>query len=173
MKKIIFLCTFLYMGQCFSDASMSEFSCDPKKYLPENLLEKVLIHRESAFNICLNCNGDECAFRDQLLNDEKSLNLCKRLFCSASFASRGFEIPADAPRGLSSFKYSYSISKKGHVEKINIIESSGAFSPKDALKFLKALTRKTRYEPINYQGNTYKLIGLSSEMSINTKLVNE
>ena len=68
------------MGQCFSDASLSEFSCDPKKYLPENLLEKVLIHRESAFNICLNCNGDECAFRDQLLNDEKSLNLCKRLF---------------------------------------------------------------------------------------------
>lgn len=161
------------MGQCFTNENSSDFTCDPKKYLPENLVEKVLKHRESAFNICLNCTGDDCSFKSQLLKNEESLNLCKRLFCSASFASRGFEMPADSPRGKSAFKYTYSISKKGTVENLKITETTGAFSSKDALKFLKSLTRKTKYEPINYQGNFYKLGGLSAEMSINTKLVNE
>ena len=82
-------------------------------------------------------------------------------------------MPADSPRGKSAFKYTYSISKKGTVENLKITETIGAFSSKDALKFLKSLTRKTKYEPINYQGNFYKLSGLSAEMSLNTKLVNE
>ena len=173
MKKIILLCSLAFVGQCFTNEIIESFNCDPKKYLPESLLEKVLKHRESAFNICLTCNGDDCSFKNELLSDEKSLNLCKRLFCTASFASRGFEMPGDSPRGKSYFKYSYSISKKGIVEDINILDTTGAFSSKDAKKFLKALTRKTKYEPINFRGNSYKLNGLSAEMSINTKLVNE
>ena len=161
------------MGYCFSSESSEGLNCDPKKYLPENLLEKVLKHRESAFNICLTCEGDDCSFKKQLLSDQNSLNLCKRLFCTASFASRGFEMPGDSPRGKSYFKYSYSISKKGILEDIEIIETTGAFTAKDAKKFIKALTRKTKYEPINFKGNSYKLTGLSSDMSINTKFVNE
>ena len=161
------------MGYCFSSESSEGFNCDPKKYLPENLLEKVLKHRESAFNICLTCEGDDCSFKKQLLSDQNSLNLCKRLFCTASFASRGFEMPGDSPRGKSYFKYSYSISKKGTIEDIEITETTGAFTAKDAKKFLKALTRKTKYEPINFKGNIFKLTGLSSDMSINTKFVNE
>ena len=121
----------------------------------------------------MNCEGDSCSFRKELLSDQQSLSICKRLFCTASFASHGFEIPADTPRGKSSFSYNYSISKKGKVIDISVKTSEGVFSTKDARKFVKALTRKTKFTPIEFGGSYYNLINLSSEMSINTRLGQE
>ena len=171
MKKLFFLFIALVSFSSFSNEDT--FSCDPKKFLSEDNLDKVLKHRESGFNICLNCEGDSCSFRKELLSDQQSLSICKRLFCKASFASHGFELPADTPRGMSSFSYNYSISKKGKVIDISVKTSEGVFSTKDARKFVKALTRKTKFTPIEFGGSYYNLINLSSEMSINTRLGQE
>ena len=113
MKRAIFLSISLLLSNSFF-AEGESFSCDPKKYLPEDLANKVLVHRESGFNICLSCEGETCKFKQQLLDNPDTLSICKRLFCTASFASRGFEIPAGTPRGKSSFSYQYSISKPSH-----------------------------------------------------------
>ena len=172
MKKLIFLSIIIFSSYSFSLEDIS-FACDPKKFLSEDNLTKVLVHRDSAFNICLNCKGESCAFKNELISEEKSLAICKRLFCTASFASRGFEIPPEIPRGRSSFTYHYSISKEGKVIDIKVDKSEGVFSTKDARKFVQALTRKTRFSPINFEGNIYKLTNLSSQMTINTRLGQE
>ena len=168
MKRTIFLSISLLFSNSFL-AEGEPFSCDPKKYLPEDLANKVLVHRESAFNICLDCNNQACKFKNSLLQDDQSAAICKRLFCTASFASRGFEVPSDAPRGESSFNYKYTISKEGKIKDIRIISVEGAFSKSDAAKFIKALTRKTRFEPININGTLYELNDLNSNMSLTTK----
>ena len=90
-------------------------------------------------------------------------------FARLHFASRGFEVPSDAPRGESSFNYKYTISKEGKIKDIRIISVEGAFSKSDAAKFIKALTRKTRFEPININGTLYELTDLNSNMSLSTK----
>ena len=104
MKRAIFLSISILLSNSFF-AEGESFSCDPKKYLPEDLANKVLVHRESGFNICLTCEGETCKFKQQLLDNSDTLTICKRLFCTASFASRGFEIPPGTPRGKSSFSY--------------------------------------------------------------------
>ena len=123
MKRAFFLSISLLLSNSFF-AEGESFSCDPKKYLPEDLANKVLVHRESGFNICLSCEGETCKFKQQLLDNPDTLSICKRLFCTASFASRGFEIPAGTPRGKSSFSYQYSISKLGAITDIYICNCS-------------------------------------------------
>ena len=130
----------------------------------------MLVHRESSFQICLNCEGEICSFNQELLKDERSLSVCKRLFCTPSFASRGFEIPPETPRGKSSFNYNYTISNTGTIKDIKIISVEGVFSSRDAREFLKALTRKTKYIPIEFRDDYYELINLESQISINTRL---
>lgn len=129
MKRAIFLSISLLISNSFF-AEGDSFSCDPKKYLPEDLANKVLVHRESGFNICLSCEGETCKFKRELLDNSDTLSICKRLFCTASFASRGFEIPAGTPRGKSSFSYQYSISKLGAIKDITITSTDGVFQTK-------------------------------------------
>ena len=172
MKKALFLSFFLLSSSHFFGEDTS-FNCDPKKFLADDVLEKVLLHRDSAFNICLDCEDQSCRFKAALLSDEKSLSICKRLFCTASFASRGFEIPPETPRGKSLFSYKYSISKEGKVKNIKVESTEGVFSSRDAREFIKALTRKTKYVPIEFEGNYYELTNLKSEMSLNTRLGND
>ena len=61
------------------------------------------------------------------------------------------------------------------MEKVLLVITStdGVFSNKDAKEFVKALTRKTKFLPIEYKGNSYELINLASEMNINTRLGND
>ena len=171
IRAFFFSISLLLSNSFFAEGK--SFSCDPKKYLPEDLANKVLVHRESAFNICLSCEGETCKFKQELLGNSDTFSICKRLFCTASFASRGFEIPAGTPRGKSSFSYQYSISKLGAIKDITITSTDGVFSNKDAKEFVKALTRKTKFLPIKYQGNSYELINLASDMNINTRLGND
>ena len=44
---------------------------------------------------------------------------------------------------------------------------------RDVKAFVQALTRRTKYEPIEFQDNYYELTGLETEMTINTRLGNE
>tara|TARA_Y100001934_G_scaffold79937_1_gene99311 strand:+ start:845 stop:1363 length:519 start_codon:yes stop_codon:yes gene_type:complete len=169
MKKVFFLSHLLLLSISFY-GSENYFSCDPKKFLSEDMLEKVKLHRESAFNICLSCNGQSCNFKNELISDNKSLSICKRLFCVPSFASRGFEIPAATPRGESAFKFQYVISTEGRIKDVDITSVEGVFSSRDAKEFIKALTRKTKFIPITYENKTYELRGLQSEMNVNTRL---
>ena len=169
MRAVYVLSFFLFSSFSVFGESRN-FDCDPKKFLSENLIEKVLVHRETSFQICLNCEGEICSFNQELLKDERSLSVCKRLFCTPSFASRGFEIPPETPRGKSSFNYKYTISNTGTIKDIKIISVEGVFSSRDAREFLKALTRKTKYIPIEFRDDYYELINLESQISINTRL---
>ena len=165
-----YVLSFFLFSSFFAFGESRNFDCDPKKFLSENLIEKVLVHRETSFQICLNCEGEICSFNQELLKDERSLSVCKRLFCTPSFASRGFEIPPETPRGKSSFNYNYTISNTGTIKDIKIISVEGVFSSRDAREFLKALTRKTKYIPIEFRDDYYELINLESQISINTRL---
>ena len=169
MRAVYVLSFFLFSSFSVFGESRN-FDCDPKKFLSENLIEKVLVHRETSFQICLNCEGETCSFNQELLKDERSLSVCKRLFCTPSFASRGFEIPPETPRGKSSFNYNYTISNIGTIKDIKIISVEGVFSSRDAREFLKALTRKTKYIPIEFRDDYYELINLESQIIINTRL---
>ena len=169
MRAVYVLSFFLFSSFSVFGESRN-FDCDPKKFLSENLIEKVLVHRETSFQICLNCEGETCSFNQELLKDERSLSVCKRLFCTPSFASRGFEIPPETPRGKSSFNYNYTISNTGTIKDIKIISIEGVFSSRDAREFLKALTRKTKYIPIEFRDDYYELINLESQIIINTRL---
>ena len=133
----------------------------------EDILIAVRKHRDSAFNTCLSCTGSSCSFRE--FNDSKTLAVCKRLFCTPTFVSPGFETPADTPSGKSSFTYSYGISEKGSLENIEIKSVEGVFNKKDAKKFIKARTRKTKYEPIIFENKAYELVNLTSSMALNTR----
>ncbi len=148
MKKLIFLSIIIFSSYSFSIEDIS-FACDPKKFLSEDNLTKVLEHRDSAFNICLNCEGESCAFKNELLSEEKSLAICKRSVLYCIFCKpRALRFRLKLPRGRSSFTYHYSISKEGKVIDIKVDKSEGVFSTKDARKFVQALTRKTRFSPI-------------------------
>jgi hypothetical protein len=73
MKKLIFLSSIIFSSYSFS-LEGSSFACDPKKFLSEDNMTKVLIHRDSAFNICLNCEGESCAFKNELLSEKKKFS---------------------------------------------------------------------------------------------------
>ena len=40
---------------------------------------------------------------------------------------------------------------------------------KDAKKFIKARTRKTKYEPVVFQNKAYEIVNLTSNMVLNTR----
>ena len=61
----------------------------------------------------------------------------------------------------------YSISKKGKLTDINILKVEGEFNRKDALNYLKALTKRTRYEPLVNENKKYKITNLKSSLSVN------
>jgi len=150
-----------------SQSRLHPVACDNMIAMNEDILKAVRKHRDSAFKTCLSCKGSSCSFRE--FNDSKTLAVCKRLFCTPTFVSPGFETPADTPSGKSSFAYSYDISKEGSLINIEITNVEGVFSKKDAKKFIKARTRKTRYEPVIYKDQSYEIVNLSSDMALNTR----
>ncbi|HJL96507.1 MAG TPA: hypothetical protein QF379_05870, partial [SAR86 cluster bacterium] len=151
MKKIITASLLLF----FSLFSLSEdlllMSCDHKASMTQDMLTKVLKHRDSAFNTCLSCQGSSCSMKTWQDKEKNNELICKRLFCTPNFISHGYVLPGDTPSGKSSFTYTYNISQEGLLTNINILEVTGVYSKRDAKKFLKALTRKTKYEPIIFQ----------------------
>jgi hypothetical protein len=148
-------------------------SCDHKVAMGDGLLAKVVKHRDSAFQTCLACNKDDCSMKTWNEENKGNEMICKRLFCTPNKVNKGYEVPADTPRGKSSFTYSYSISKKGKLTEINILSVEGAYKRKDALKFLKSLTKKTNYEPLIHENKKYKITNLTSSMAVNMKWENE
>ena len=156
-----------------ADDLESAMSCDHKVSMSDDLLSKVVKHRDSAFEICLSCTKGDCLMKAWPEEGRANEAICQRLFCTPKKVSKGFEVPADTPRGKSSFSYTYSISKKGRLTDINILSVDGAYKRTDALKFLKSLTKKTQYEPLVYDNKKYKITNLASSMAVNTKLDNE
>ncbi len=142
-------------------------ACNNMVAMNEDILSAVRKHRDSTFNTCLSCEGSSCAFKE--FKDSKTLAVCKRLFCTPTFVSPGFETPADTPSGKSSFTYYYSISKEGSIVNIEIKSVEGVFSKKDAKKFIKARTRKTKFEPVVFQNRAYEIVNLTSNMVLNTR----
>ena len=142
-------------------------ACNNMIAMNETILSGVRKHRDSTFNTCLSCKGSSCSIKE--FNDSKALAVCKRLFCTPTFVSPGFETPADTPSGKSSFTYSYIISKEGSLENIEIKSVEGVFNKKDAKKFIKARTRKTKFEPIVFQNKAYEIVNLTSNMVLNTR----
>ena len=167
MKKIIYVLSLIFISYFNYSEEAQPVACDPMIPMTESILSAVLKHRDSAFNTCLSCQGSSCSLKSW--DDSKTLSVCKRLFCPPSFVSPGFETPADTPSGKSSFTYSYGISKEGFLENIEVLKSEGAFKKRDAKKFLKARTRKTRFEPIIYKKVPYEIVNLTSNMVLNTR----
>ena len=167
MKKIIYVLSLIFISHFNYSEEAQPVACDPMIPMNESILSAVLKHRDSAFNTCLSCQGSSCSLKSW--DDSKTLSVCKRLFCTPSFVSPGFETPADTPSGKSSFTYSYGISKEGFLENIEVLKSEGAFKKRDAKKFLKARTRKTRFEPIIYKKVPYEIVNLTSNMVLNTR----
>ena len=167
MKKIIYVLSLIFISYSNSSEEVQPVACDPMIPMTDSILSAVLKHRDSAFNTCLSCQGSSCSFKSW--DDSRTLAVCKRLFCTPSFVSPGFETPADTPSGKSSFTYSYGISKEGFLENIEVLKAEGAFKKRDAKKFLKARTRKTRFEPIIYKKVPYEIVNLTSNMVLNTR----
>ena len=175
MKKyLLILCLFIsfigYAQLIKADDLKSSMSCDHKVSMSADLLSKVLKHRGSAFAICLSCTKGDCLMKTWPEDGKANEVICQRLFCTPKKVSKGYEVPADTPRGKSSFSYTYSISKKGRLIDINILSVDGAYKRTDALKFLKSLTKKTQYEPLVYDNKKYKITNLASSMAVNAKL---
>ena len=150
-----------------ADDLESAMSCDHKVSMSDDLLSKVVKHRDSAFEICLSCTKGDCLMKAWPEEGRANETICQRLFCTPKKVSKGFEVPADTPRGKSSFSYTYSISKKGRLTDINILSVDGAYKRTDALKYLKSLTKKTQYEPLVYDNKKYQITNLTSSMSVN------
>ena len=167
MTKIMYVLSLIFISYFNYSEEAQPVACDPMIPMTESILSAVLKHRDSAFNTCLSCQGSSCSLKSW--DDSKTLSVCKRLFCTPSFVSPGFETPADTPSGKSSFTYSYGISKEGFLENIEVLKSEGAFKKRDAKKFLKARTRKTRFEPIIYKKVPYEIVNLTSNMVLNTR----
>ncbi len=167
MKKITYVLSLIFISYFNVSEETQPVACDPMIPMTESILSAVLKHRDSAFNTCLSCQGPSCSLKSW--DDSKTLAVCKRLFCTPSFVSPGFEIPADTPSGKSSFTYSYNISKEGSLVNIEVLKADGAFKKRDAKKFLKARTRKTRFEPIIYKKVPYEIVNLTSNMVLNTR----
>jgi hypothetical protein len=142
-------------------------SCNHKVAMSADLLTKVLKHRDSAFKTCLTCNKGDCSMK--IWNEENKNNemICKRMFCTPTKVAKAYEVPGNSPTGKSSFDYIYSISKKGKLTDINILKVEGEFNRKDALNYLKALTKRTKYEPLVNENKKYKITNLTSSMSVN------
>ncbi|HIE48677.1 MAG TPA: hypothetical protein EYP94_01055 [Gammaproteobacteria bacterium] len=176
-KHLLILClsiSFIGYAQLINaDDAKSTMSCDHKVSMNDDLLSKVLKHRDSAFETCLSCTKGDCLMKAWPEEGRANEAICQRLFCTPKKVSKGFEVPADTPRGKSSFSYTYSISKKGRLTDINILSVDGPYKRADALKFLKSLTKKTQYEPLVYDNKKYKITNLASSMAVNTKLDNE
>ena len=167
MKKIIYVLSLIFISYFNYSEEAQPVACDPMIPMTDSILSAVLKHRDSAFNTCLSCQGSSCSFKSW--DDSRTLAVCKRLFCTPSFVSPGFETPADTPSGKSSFTYSYGISKEGFLENIEVLKAEGAFKKRDAKKFLKSRTRKTRFEPIIYKKVPYEIVNLTSNMVLNTR----
>jgi len=172
LTLLLFISLFSYAGAMASNDAVL-MSCDHKVAMSGDLLSKVIKHRDSAFQTCLTCNKGDCAMKTWTAENQNNEMICKRLFCTPKKVSKGYEVPADTPRGKSSFTYSYSISKKGRLDEINILSVEGSYKRKDALKFLKSLTKRTEYEPLTHENKKYKVTNLTSSMTVNMKWENE
>tara|TARA_Y100001970_G_scaffold262055_1_gene345812 strand:- start:13352 stop:13867 length:516 start_codon:yes stop_codon:yes gene_type:complete len=149
------------------------FYCDHKKALNEDLLAKVIKHRSSAFDVCLKCIGEVCQMRGWQDSQTQENMICTRLFCTPKKVAKGLDLPAMAPRGKSKVDYSYSIDKQGKITDINILSTQGAFKAKDAKEFLRALTKRTRYEPLVNDSKEFSIKNLKMDIEVNLKLENE
>ena len=178
MKKyLLILClsiSFIGYAQLIkADDLKSSMSCDHKVSMSADLLSKVLKHRDSAFATCLSCTKGDCSMKTWSEEGRANEAICQRLFCTPKKVSKGYEVPADTPRGKSSFSYTYSISKKGRLTDINILSVDGSYNRNDALKFLQSLTKKTQYEPLVYDNKKYQITNLTSSMSVNMMWVTD
>ena len=169
---LLFISLFSYAGSTAAN-EVSLMSCDHKVAMSSDLLTKVIKHRDSAFQTCLTCNKGDCSMKAWTEENQNNEMICKRLFCTPKKVNKGYEVPADTPRGKSSFTYSYSISKKGRLSEINVLSVEGAYKRKDAYKFLRSLTKKTQYEPLTHENKKYKITNLTSSMSVNMKWEDE
>jgi|TARA_B110001454_G_scaffold31569_1_gene30871 hypothetical protein len=163
---LLFISLFSYAGSMAANDT-KPMSCNHKVAMSEDLLAKVLKHRDSAFKTCLTCNKGDCSMK--IWNEENKSNemICKRMFCTPIKVAKAYEVPGNSPTGKSSFDYMYSISKKGKLTDINILKVEGEFNRKDALNYLKALTKRTKYEPLVNENKKYKITNLKSSMSVN------
>ena len=164
--SILFINLF-YFSQLLVAADVNPMACDHKVAMSADLLTKVIKHRDSAFDTCLSCNKGDCSMKNWSEENKQNEMICKRLFCTPIKVAKAYEVPGNSPTGKSSFDYMYSISKKGKLTDINILKVEGEFNRKDALNYLNALTKRTRYEPLVNENKKYKITNLESSLSVN------
>lgn len=89
---LLILCLFIsfvgYAQLIKADVPKSAMSCDHKVSMSDDLLNKVLKHRDSAFATCLSCTKGDCSMKTWPEEGRANETICQRLFCTPKKVNR-------------------------------------------------------------------------------------
>ena len=164
-KIIIF--SFVFMT-CNVFAKDNLCLTDFKEKISESQVNKLLDLRPKAIKHCLICGSNSCTLKKWDEANKKNESVCKRLFCKPTETNRNVFASSEGHGfGKTSVLFTYSISKEGRVQKVNLLQSKGKMKPKRALIFLKDNLRMLKFEPLIIEGKFYSINELQGSTSWN------
>jgi hypothetical protein len=126
--------------------------------LKQNRLNQFRKLRARKFVDCLVCKGPSCSLRE-LPSEAKSEKLiCTRLFTTPKRLARLSVRDDDSE--LLIVDYRFDVSSRGRIENVQITYLDSDLSEEAVWELLNEGIKKTRYEPLRFNGSTFELIDL-------------
>ena len=162
-KSLLALSLLLFTSLSFS----VDLNCSIDKELSKDHFQKLIQLRQQASAVCLKCVGKECEMKSWKKEQAGDATVCRLLFCTATSVSRSFKSPDGVKKGRTKIKFNYDISEEGRIKGLRILSTSGKMNDRQAYKYLKSFSRKTRFEPLVIDGKEYGITNLTAEVVAN------
>ena len=164
-KSLLTLSLLLFTSLSFS----VDLNCYIDKELSKDNFQKLIQSRQnaSAVSVCLKCAGKKCEMNSLKKEQTTEAVVCRMLFCTATSVSRDFKRPDGVKKGRTKIKFNYDISEDGRIEGLKIKETYGKMNNRQAYKYLRSFSRKTKFEPLVIDGKEYGITNLNAEIVAN------
>ena len=162
-KSLLALSLLLFTSLSFS----VDLNCSIDKELSKDHFQKLIQLRQQASAACLKCVGKECEMKSWKKEQAGDATVCRLLFCTATSVSRSFKSPDGVKKGRTKIKFNYDISEDGKIKGLKIKETYGTMNDRQAYKYLRSFSRKTKFEPLVIDGKEYGITNLNAEIVAN------
>jgi hypothetical protein len=130
-------------------------SC-PTQPIKKSEISNIVERRQSTFEHCLQCEGDQCQFRDWPAEGQDFSQACRLFFCTPTKVPRKMLVLPGTARDGGVF-FTYGINNKGRVKDVEITRVVGDTTEEMGRELINDFFERRRYEPIVNNGKAYEL----------------
>mgnify|MGYP003659389908 FL=1 len=148
--------TLLLLIGLITEVTAAEPRSCPTQAIKKSEISNIVEKRQTTFEHCLACEGDQCQFREWPAEGKNFEQACRLFFCTPTKVPRKMLVPPGTARDGGVF-FTYGINRKGRVKDVEVTEVFGETTEEMGRELIDNFFERRRYEPIVVDGKVYEL----------------